>query len=460
MGILSVTTIPSNGLSISGGVISIAMGGTISPTPQVGQLVRILNSDSVPTSYDIWAANTYYPEGKYVINSGTNPTTYLALNAGVSGSINPLTSSTPAGTLITDNQGTGYSTPYITWVAVQAGTSWSFNGKYHLTFVGGGGASLQVRASSEFAFFLPSTLAGTGGNGSLIIMNEPELTTEVYSLAHGSILYQTDIAYTGGVFVVTLPSASPTLTRLFNALYNQNNLIRPVLSKQYVRLIDTQSYWGAQFNGLYPILDVVSDTQFVVEPQFLPAVTNDYGGGGMCTFLASMGTSIPTGTMDMGDSSFAAGVGVSDDLLIPINQNSKACATRFESKDMGYWKDGGQVPTFTSDVDGYVYTYDEIGWALEYYSTALAWGNNPDVGFGAFKNGTRAPVFVNPQTTGTLIITPYTMVLDNEGNVSATIYTSDGSETQGVVRVIARGTRRSTQVVLPPAQLPKPAVIP
>jgi hypothetical protein len=457
--LLSLNAIPSNGLALNNGVITISLGSAPSPAAQVGQLLRILGSASVPFTTDIWHANTAYPKFKYILDSSFN-TWFAYANGGVSGSTSPFSAAGP-GTLATDNVGSGYSSPPIQWVQVVTGLSWNFNGKYRLTAASG--ATLQVAAESEFAYFLPGTLQATGGGGQLAILIEPENILESYALLAGALTMATDVAYAQqSVYVLNLPSASATLTRLYNAQFNQNQLINPQQSKQYIRLIDCQSYYGADFDGLYSILSVISPSSCYVTPQFVQAVPNDYGGSGQCLFLATLEEAYPAGLMDVSPAAVASGAYVSDDVLLAINNNNKAAMIRLEVKDLGYWNQGSQIPepVSTSPVDARPYDYDEVTFVAETYSSQAPFSNSPDVGFGSFTPGTLAAPPVNPGAGTTLLVQPYQQVIEADGDVVATAYDSGGTEDRGIVRAIAFCTRMSTPVLLPPQQLAPPAVIP
>jgi hypothetical protein len=459
------------GLQLASGIILVnytpSIGGGAGV--QVGQRCSIQRSISIPPYGSVsWFANKAYAAGDIIVSSISGGVSVFqkALNGGVSGSTAPTWNNT-LGDDTVDDVGSGYSTPPITWVCVQPGESWNFNGEFYVEDAVSAGV-IQVKAASQFAYFNPA-LTAVGGGGDITILSAPEPILEVHNIAQPAaeavncgINYTPTVAFQQGVIVVLLQDVSALLTALWNAQNNPNRLSNPELSQQYVRLIGTQTWWGVQANGLYPILAVLGPPEypigkaFCVQPkqsQFLP---NDVGGGGLAILLQTLTTQTQHGIMDLSDAALVAGVSpVCDDVLVQDNHNAKASAVFQETIDMGYYINGNQVPTPLSPVDDYEYSYGECTFEAEFASSAPVNAGSP-YGSGVFVPGQKTFPGLGSTNGATLITVPYVIAIDGEGNVTCQVYTNGGVQDWGCVRVTCKARRQSTPIILPVQQLPQP----
>jgi len=462
--ILSVNVIPAGppytSIILSGGNVSVFFANPASPTPQVGQLVSMIGTVSVPayTSVSIFR-NTFYPLGYIGIDPNLNP--QLCIQAGTTAGSAP-SYATAIGQETTDG-GT-------IWIRIAGGVSWNFDGLYHITNVYSA-SNIAYKAASQFLYFNPLGTAGgaggttgAGGVHVAVVLTAPEPILEVHNVAAspGGLLYQTTVAFQQGVYTVTLADTSPLLTSIWNIISNPNNLFNPQLFSIWVRLIDTQSFYGVDFNGIYKILSVTSPNSFVIlpkSPQFLP---NDFGGGGLCEILYTISTADETGFMDVPDTMLETGVPVTDDSVLGVSETSKYASVRKEYFDMGYYADATQVKPPVSSIDGYEYSLAECTFDYDFATSAQLLANAPILGGGegvitpgALDFPLLAPI---PAMTPpiTLLVVPYVAFIDEAGNVTCQVYTNYGVQKQGVLHVYCSAYRQATSIVLPAQQLPVP----
>jgi hypothetical protein len=471
------------GLSLNNGIITVNFTPLGSGTLQPGQFASIQRCVSIPPYGAVsWFANKAYPAGYIIVSSVSAGVSVFqkALNGGTSGSTIPTFSST-IGTQTVDDQGTGYSSPPITWVCVQPGESWNFNGLFLVNQVLGPG-EFTVTAASKFAYFNPGLQAvggalplsgyGSGGTpeplGDVTVFASADPILEVHGIMQPGatpqacgISYQPSVAFQQGVIVVQLTEASPVLTSIWNTLQNANQLENPILSQLFVRLIGCQTYYGVQVPGVYSVAAVLGPPQyalgtaFAVQPlqaQFLP---DDVGGGGLAIFLRTLTMGIEPGLLDLSDTALANTTGeVCDDVLWQINHNAKMAAVRTEVFDMGYWIDGQVVPTPTSAVDGYAYSYAECTFDYSFVTSSPVVSGSP-YSSAVFVPGEKDFPGLGA-TDSTLITDPYTVFVDASGNVTCKVYTNQGSVAEGAVRVICTAQREASPLVLPVEQLAQP----
>ena len=444
---------------------------------QAGQVVVVSHSYTEPSYVPYWQANTIYPYGALIADS--NDALEIAIVGGISGSTQP---SWPAaiGTTTLDNQGSGYSSPPVKWLRAQQGISWNFDGLYHITGTpsvsgstgSGGTGTLQFKSASQYNYFNPNNSAPvTGGSSAnagaptsrVVVMIAPEPVLEYHTI-QGSptgLVYQPTVAYTQGIFVVSLNTPSDLLTSIYNAQQNPNQLFNPQLFTVFARISDSTSYYGVNFNGLYQVTSVISPTTFTVQPPFSQYVPNDYGGGGICEILASMSTQVQSGMVDISYGTVETGGYISDDTLTGLSYTSKYGGIREETFDMGFYRNGDQVKTPISPVDGYAYSYDECNFEWTFASSSKVSGNAFAVGGpSTFTPGTLYFPALSPftlQSGETIVTVPYVTFIDQTGNVTCEIYTSIvGVRDWGVLRVVCHATRESVPIQLPANQLAVP----
>jgi hypothetical protein len=446
MKVLSVNSIaaPNSGLSLANGVITVTLTAPASPAPQAGQLVSIFGTTSVPDWAPNWQPNENYYLHAVIVDSNSNR--QMCIQAGVSGAAQPAWA-TAIGATTSDGT--------VTWIVIDDDISWSFDGEFHIAQVISA-SQFKVTAASQFTYYNPLGNA-SGGNGTAVIMVKPEPILELHNVkpSPAGLIYETTLADQPGVFVVTLQDNSAILNNLWNALANPNQLSNPQLFKIYVRLIDTQSYYGVQFNGLYPVLAVLGPNSFAVSPPGAQYLPNDYGGGGICEILASLSTMTMPGFLDTSDAMVASGVYAADDTMVEVSYSSKFAAIRDEVFDMGYYRDGDQVPAPVSPVDGYQYSLNECGFDAILSSSNPVSGNSSRDGFGPFTPGTKNFPNLAPQV-GNFLVVPYQLYVDPQGKVTISMYTNNGISVQGAVRVICTATRQSLPTTLPVNPLPAP----
>ncbi len=440
---------PYNQLFLADGVVTVNLAAPASPTPQVGQLVSLFWTVSVPSYVTVSIArNRFYPKGWVGVDPNFN--LQMCVQAGTTQSGTAPTFASTLGVETTDGT--------CVWICIASGISWNFNGLYHIQSVASA-SQFTVNAHSFFTYFNPLQTA-TGAGGYAVIMTMPEPIAELHNInpSPSGILYTTTVAYAAGVYVVTLADDSPILTALWNTLQNSQGLWNPQLYKLYVRLIDTQSYWGCQFNGLYSVLEVLGPNQFAVLPKSTQYIPNDYGGGGLCEILASLSMQTQAGFLDTPDVMLQPGAFATDDSLLELSYSAKFAALRPESQDMGYYRDGDTVPCMLSSTDGYPYSPSECDWEFELASTSPVVANNGALGGGAgvFTPGTPDFPTLGPQTYGNLLIAPYIISIDETGKLTCWQYTDQGTEKMGAVRVVCTAQRQSVPIVLPVAELPLP----
>jgi hypothetical protein len=456
---------------------------------------------------------------------------------------------------------------------VESGVSWNFDGMYHITSVSSQ-SDFYVTSSSLFTYFNPTQIAN-GGHGQCTVLTAPEPIAEIHNItaSPNGILFETTVAYSQGGFVVTLQDNSPILTTRWNQIQNPNQLSAPVLSQLYVRLIDTQSYYGTQFNGLYQIAAVLGPNQFEVLPKYTQFLPNDYGGGGLCEILATLSMATPAGFVDTSDAALMSspvagtvapiladihnsstlpsgtyhilytfvtesgetpaspsssitistsntdrievfpptqtdprqigynvyahngggifylqntsgpislalslflrapillsgsvppttnppGSYVTDDVMLQMSYTAKMGAVRTEFFNGGYYIGGNKVSLPTSPVDGYRYSKNEIGYAWSFVSSSPVLFNNANVGQGEFTGGTKYFPWLNVTNGETLLVVPYVIFIDQDGNVTCQVYTNSGQQNDwGVLQVIIIGTRLSVPTQIPPQVLAPP----
>lgn len=74
------------------------------------------------------------------------------------------------------------------------------------------------------------------------------------------------------------------------------------------------------------------------------------------------------GPTDLANSAIAAGEPLTDSSIQAISANAKFAAVRTEFFYMGFWADGGTIPTPVSPVDGYAYSRAECNFFWSIYS--------------------------------------------------------------------------------------------
>jgi hypothetical protein len=122
---------------------------------------------------------------------------------------------------------------------------------------------------------------------------------------------------------------------------------------------------------------------------------------------------------------------------------------------MGYYVNGNQVPTPVSPVDGYAYSYDECGFEWTFATMAPVFSNNAVVN-GPFTPGTK--YFPTLGSTGGAmpLVVPYETFISQQGQVTCLVYTNNGSQAWGALRVVCTATRQSVPIQLSPNQLAVP----
>lgn len=154
-------------------------------------------------------------------------------------------------------------------------------------------------------------------------------------------------------------------------------------------------------------------------------------------------SSIP-GFFDLADLTIVGGQPLTDDAIAKISHNAKFGAVRCEIIYMGFFSNGGVVPTPVSPVDGYAYSRGECLFWLIHASTL-----SPAAGFVQGQAG--FPALANPAGSGGIVATPYQMFI--QGSTNATpgqvtvqnYYGTSGVVAEGTVAVYCAAQRSSVQ---------------
>lgn len=160
--------------------------------------------------------------------------------------------------------------------------------------------------------------------------------------------------------------------------------------------------------------------------------------------MSQLKFSLPAGIFQLPDGAIAAGVDVTDDLLIPLSYLAKAAASRTEFFNMGYYAPGDSVPTPVSPVDGYSYKVEEcIFLGIE------ASGDSPQPGAIAGQAALPVPGIGLP---GPLIVTPFRFQIDPlSGGIRMEQYAQNGAADYGIAQVWCIGQRAAVHPSLTPS---------
>ncbi|HLI33405.1 MAG TPA: hypothetical protein VKW70_00050 [Terriglobia bacterium] len=152
-------------------------------------------------------------------------------------------------------------------------------------------------------------------------------------------------------------------------------------------------------------------------------------------------SSIP-GPFDLANSAIAADQPLTDDSIQKISANAKFGAVRCEIIYMGFWANGGTIPTPVSPVDGYNYSRSEVMYIWSIYS-------NRSPGSGFVQGQATPPAQSNSQPQNGLYNFPGEWdINDSTGEVSlrTSYYSGGGSEVvtnDGIIKVWAICQRNS-----------------